>query len=231
MEKSLELFAKLISGECVSTNENRELYEEFNNNTQVYETLTLMLKKLNMTIYQYKDSLFVTAGENNRIFGYSNEEMRKMMNLKSNRELYMVHFIIYNIITQFYKDTANFTFMEYIKIDDLITGVDSSLANIINNIKTVTEDEVEEYSFQTLALFWDDLALNYGNDMLGNIRASKGTKVGFVKTVLNMLKDHELFIEVEERYYATDRFKALIENYFEEFRGRLFEIMKEGELH
>ena len=57
------------------------------------------------------------------------------------------------------------------------------------------------------------------------MRAARNSKVGFVKMVFNFLTSQELFIEAQERYYPTDRFKALVENYFDDFKGRLAEIM------
>lgn len=228
MDKALELFSKLITGENISSKENLRLYEEYNSNMEVYNMLNNMMDKLNLTLYQYKDALYVTAGEKNKIFGYTNEELKKILGVKYNRELYMCYFIIYNIITQFYKDSSSFTFQEYIKIEDVLKSVESSLANIIGKLDTVVENEIEENSFKTIALLWDELPLNFSNDSVANVRANKGSKVGYIKTTLNFLMEQELFIEVEERYYATDRFKALIENYFEDFRGRLYEIMTEG---
>jgi len=228
MDKALELFSKLITGENISSKENAGLYEEYNSNMEVYNMLNNMMDKLNLTLYQYKDALYVTAGEKNRIFGYTNEELKKMLGVKYNRELYMCYFIIYNIITQFYRDSSSYTFQEYIKIEDVLKSVESSLANIIGKLDTVVENEIEENSFKTIALLWDELPLNFSNDSVANVRANKGSKIGYIKTTLNFLMEQELFIEVEERYYATDRFKALIENYFEDFRGRLYEIMTEG---
>ena len=34
-----------------------------------------------------------------------------------------------------------------------------------------------------------------------------------------------LFVENDDRYYPTDRFKALSENYFEDYRGRLYQLL------
>ena len=116
MEKALELFSKLITGENVSNKENGDLYEEYNSNMEMYNIFNSMLDKLNLTLYQYKNALYITAGEKNKVFGYSNEELRKMLGLRVNKELYMCYFIIYNIITLFYKDSASYTFEEYIKV-------------------------------------------------------------------------------------------------------------------
>ena len=44
--------------------------------------------------------------------------------------------------------------------------------------------------------------------------------------VLNFCVSQGLLMEAQSRYYPTDRFKALIENYFDEYKGRMAEIMQ-----
>ena len=61
------------------------------------------------------------------------------------------------------------------------------------------------------------------------VRAAKNSKAGYVKLVLNFLIEQKIMSQSEERYYLMNRGKALIENYFEENKGRLYQIMQEGE--
>ena len=73
-------------------------YQEYNTNAEVYDIVHMSLKKFNLNIYEYNNGLYVSAGDNNRVFGYTNEELRNRLGLRVNRELYLVYFIIYNII-------------------------------------------------------------------------------------------------------------------------------------
>ena len=54
------------------------------------------------------------------------------------------------------------------------------------------------------------------SDEQTGVRAARNSKVGFVKMVFNFLVTQELFVENRDRYYPTDRFRALIENYFDD---------------
>ena len=106
LDKALDIVSKLITGENVSERgDNAALYQEYNNNAEVYDIVHMSLKKLNLNIYEYNNGLYVSAGDNNRVFGYSNEELRNVLGLRVNKELYLAYFIIYNIITEFYSDT------------------------------------------------------------------------------------------------------------------------------
>ena len=55
-----------------------------------------------------------------RCFGYTNEELRNKLGLRVNRELYLVYFIIYNIITEFYTDSASTTYAEFVRVEDIV---------------------------------------------------------------------------------------------------------------
>ena len=43
--------------------------------------------------------------------------------------------------------------------------------------------------------------------------------------VVNFMVNQRLLLEAEERYYPTERFRALIENYYTEHQGRLYELL------
>lgn len=225
LEKALDIVSELIMGRTVEKKgDNAGLYEEYQSNSEVYDIVGAVLKKLNINIFEYNYGLYISPGENNRTFGYTNEELKKAIGVKLNRELYLCYFIIYNIITRFYNDSAGYTYVEYVKQEDIIGSVDSTLSGIISNLSVLVQDDVEAGSFKEIALVWEDMPVVTGEDT--SVRASRGSKAGFVKLVLNFLTSEGLMLESEGRYYPKDKFKALIENYFESYKGRLYEILR-----
>lgn len=74
------------------------LYEEYCNNSEVYDIITETCKALNLNLYEYNDTLFISAGMKNRVFGYSNEELKRLMGLRVNKELFMV-ILLYIILS------------------------------------------------------------------------------------------------------------------------------------
>ena len=226
LSKALEIMSKLIVGEEINrdSKDTSSLYEEYADNSEVYDITNAICRNMNLSIYEYEYSIFASAGENNRVFGYSKKKKKKEIGVKLNRELYLCYFIIYNVITWFYNDTGSTTFNEYVKADDLINSVDSSLAGTISNLSVLSLNEVEENSFKTIALVWEDLPIVTNEET--NARAARGSKVGFVKMTLNFLLKQDLMIESNGRYYPKKRMKALTGNYFEEYKGRLYEILR-----
>lgn len=219
LEKALELISDLIQGE-----ENPVLYEEYVSNSEVYRLTDLIARKLGLHIYEYQNHLYMTSGEHNRVFGFNNEELKKTMGVRLNRELYLCYYIIYTIMTQFYQDSSTFSYIEYVKIDDVIQAVDQGLATVISKIEVLVLNELEENSFRTLALMWEDLPVITTEESTIR-RAARNSKIGYVKMVVNFMVSQRLLVEAEQRYYPTARFKALMENYYTEQQGRLMELL------
>ena len=158
LEKALDIVSKLITGEeLTERGDNSSLYQEYNNNAEIYDIVHMSLKKLNLSIYEYNNGLYVSAGENNRVFGYTNEELRKELGIKVNKDLYMAYFVIYNIITEFYTASSNTTYVEFVKVEDIVKNVDYSVSAIIDKKLGMIIDDIEENSFKQIALSWDEL--------------------------------------------------------------------------
>lgn len=226
LEKALDIYAALITGKEVSrmNPDTRELYEEYYSNSAVYDIVTKMMKKLNLNVYEYNDSIHMTAGEGNRIFGYTNDDMKRQLGLRLNKELYTVYFIMYNILLLFYQDSASYQVKEYVKPEDVMEQVGTYLSAITSDLSVYSMDELEEESFKTIALLWDELPMVTSDDREKN-RASRASRTGYVKLTFNFLVEQRLFVAVEDRYYPTDRFKAIVENYFEEYKGKIYKVL------
>ncbi len=229
MEKAMTIYAKLLMGEEISRThkENGPLYEEYAQNAEVDEILRQILKQLNLSLYEYKEALYLSPGEGNRVFGYTNDELKRLMGLRSNKELYVVYYIMYQVLLAFYQDSSAYQYREYIRIGEIEHNVTETLAAITKDFSVYAMDELEESSFKAVALAWDELPAMTGEE--GENRASKASKMGMVKLTCNFLVAQDLFREVSERYYPTERFRALTELYFEENRGRLYELLEGGE--
>lgn len=229
LDKAMELFALLITGEEISSAQHVDLYEAYQNNSEVYDILMSVLKKSNLSLYEFGNSLYVTAGEGNRIFGFTNDELKRAIGLRLNRELYLAYFIIYNIILIFYKDSGSFSYAEYVRCEEVIAQTDGSLQKAMKALHDRALNAVEENSFQTLAALWEDMPLVPGNDDMASLKAARGSKTGFIKLVFNFLISQDLFFESQGRYYIKPRFRALAENYYEENRSRLYNIVTGGD--
>jgi hypothetical protein len=117
-----------------------------------------------------------------------------------------------------------------VRLEEVVKEVTGALSGITKDLSVYAMDDIEENSFRTVALLWEELPLVTGEDR-EQLRASRTSQMGFVKLICNFLMNQKLFLEVSERYYPTDRMKALTEQYFEEYRGRIYELLERGGEH
>ncbi|MBO4997516.1 MAG: hypothetical protein J6D02_05910 [Lachnospira sp.] len=228
LEKAVDIYARLMMGEEIRRDggANRTLYEDYTSNPEVYEIVNMITGRLNLQLYEYNNSLFLTAGDGNRVFGYSNEELKRLMGLRYNKELYLVYFIMYQVLLCFYTDTGSYQFVECVQLSEVLERVTKHLRKITAELSVLVQDEVEENSFKAIALLWDELPLSNVEET-DVVRAARNSRMGMTKLTLNFMIEQKLLLEAQEHYYPTDRLRALSENYFEEYRGRLYEILKE----
>lgn len=227
LDKALLIYSKLISGEEVSKrdSENGQLYEEYYSNAEVYDIVGSIFKKLNLCLYEYNDSLYVTAGEGNRVFGYTNDDVKRILGLRLNKELYLCYFIMYMMLIYFYRDSESYQFRDYIKPEKVIEETDRFLSGITGELALFAREDIEQESFKAIGLLWDSLPITTSGGEGEKAKASRASKSGYVKLTFNFMVSQGLFVENDDRYYPTDRFKALSENYFEDYRGRLYQLL------
>lgn len=226
LDKALDIYSALITGQEISRSnpDTRDMYEDFYSNSAVYDITTKLMKKLNLSIYEYNDGIYLSPGEGNRVFGYTNDDMKRQLGLRLNKELYMVYFIMYNALLMFYQDSASYQVKEYVKLSELMDQVSTYLMAITSDLSVYSMDELEEESFKSLALLWDELPVVTSDEKDKN-RASRASRTGYIKLTFNFLVEQKLFVAVEDRYYPTDRFKAIVENYFQEYKGKIYKVL------
>ena len=107
------------------------------------------------------------------MFGFTNEELRAAFGIRVNRQLFLCYFIIYNIITKFYTDSATYTYQDYVKIHEIVENVTLSFHRVFQQIQTVVFTEVEEYSFKEIALLWEQMP-DVSTEAGSGVRAEMG---------------------------------------------------------
>ena len=148
------------------------------------------------------------------------------MGLRKNRELYLVYFIMYQALLFFYTDSATYQVRDYLRLEELLDAVSHAADRIVKENEVFNQTSREQEGFRSVALLWHELPLMVNEDKDRN-KASRGSRLGFVKLTMNFLQGEKLFLTAEDRFYPTDRFRALAEGYFEDDKGRIRQLLSE----
>ena len=221
---SLEIIYTLLAKEEISRTNNQELYNQYRNNIEI-ETLAIKIaKKMGFEIYDMDKSLTLCVMPNNKIFGYTNEDLKnKLKQLNKNEDIYLMYFIIVTLITCFYKESGYNSPRDYISLEELINNVNVKFENLV---KEDIEQKSKEYqcNFTDIKRVWERLP----DARIEVNGVAKNDKISFVKLVLRFLQEENLIRFEEQRQIITitTRFKAIVYFYFEYSKDNKNELME-----
>ena len=214
---ALEIINTLLQNKEIKKSENTELYQQYVGNDEVESLCDMIAEKMGFNIYRLE----------NKVFGYSNEDLKKKIKiLNKNEDIYLMYFIILTIITCFYRESGLNSPRSYLGLDELIETINIKFQSLVKeDIEKISEEN--EYNFRDVKKVWERLP-----DAREDINSGKNDKISFVKLVLNFMQEENLIFFDEERRIIsiTTRFKSIVYFYFEyskENKNRLLEYVYE----
>lgn len=225
LDVALEIINVLIQEKEISKDKNYELYQKYVMSAEVGNIADKVAKKMGFEIYRMDNTLNLCVMLDNKVFGYTNEELkRKIKILNKNEDIYLMYFIILTIITCFYKESGLSSPRSYLALSELLETIEIKFQSLI---KQDIEKESKEkgYNFIDIKNVWERL-----QDAREDINAGgKKDKISFVKLVINFLEEEKLINFDTERQIIslTTRFKAIIYYYFnsKENKNQLLEYV------
>lgn len=214
------MVAELLKKGKISAEENRTLYEMYLTSTNIQWLVGAILESYDIELIEHNKALYITPGVDNKIFGYKNEEIKQLLGVANNNEMYVCYFIIYCIIITFYKETTYFTYKDYITNVEVVERVDGTLRGIVSNEQEGNNQlGDDERSLMALREFWlnlDELPPNATEEQIHTTKKTE-TKYFYVNKTLNFLTSEDILIKntLERTYMPTDKLRGLIADYFD----------------
>lgn len=215
LDSAFEIYNALLEGQDIGKTKNRDLYERYRYNPDVEEMVQYIAGRMGMDIYHYNDKLFLTPGTANRLFGYTNDELKRRISyINRNDELYLGYFIIMTLITMFYKESGIDTAVNYVGFSALVEEVSNRFHALIRMEDLEAVSHEYQFNFSDICKVWLRLA-DAREDMQ---QRGKNDKVSFVRNICYFLQEEGLVVIDNDRnlIFPTDRFKAIVYYYYED---------------
>lgn len=223
---ALEIINILLQNKEISNKENTDLYQKYTYNTEIENLTNRIAEKMGFNIYRMEGTLTLCVMLNNKVFGYTNEELKnKVKRISKNEEIYLMYFIILTLITCFYRESGMNSPRSYLGLDELLETINIKLESLVKDeIEKISKEK--EYNFRDIKSVWERLP-DGREEML---QGGKNDKISFVKLVLQFMQEEKLILFNEERQIITitTRFKSIIYFYFEnskENKNQLLEFV------
>lgn len=228
---ALTIFKKCLQNERINSNLNEDIYEAYRYDTNISNDVEEMLEIFNMEIFESQnDGLFITPGVNNNLFGFSNEDLRKALSIKNNTELSVCFFMMYCILTRFYKESSFIPSAEFITQIQLIDDAESKVRIIKNMLSqrdkedSSIEKDTEETSFLRLVKFWDEISYSNIKSKAKDVNKDEKSdaKIAYANRVLKFFCANDLLMynEIQNFYVARPKLATIVGYYYDEFRNR-----------
>ena len=224
LDNAFEIYSALLEGQDMGKAKNREMYERYLYNPDIEEMVQYMAGRMGLKLYHYNEKLFMSSGVGNRIFGYTNDELkRRIAYINRNDELYLGYFIIMTLITMFYKESGIDTPINYVGFSALVEEIANRFEALVKVEDIESTSREYQFNFSDICKVW--LRLVDAREDIA--QRGKNDKVSFVRNICYFLQEEELVVLDNDRnlIFPTDRFKAIIYFYYED-RDNKNDILK-----
>ncbi|WP_347940329.1 DUF6063 family protein [Peribacillus simplex] len=217
----------MIKGE-LQKKKDVELYRLYSD-PEIREVLHRVFLPIDQAIIVKADeTLYLVPEVQNDAFSYNNEELRHLVKLKDNKELYFAQFIWMNVISEFYGEQFLLTgeTRSFIKVDEILNKV----KELMGNFDKLPEEDLNELSVQYelnipgMLDVWHNLS--EVTDKVKDLSKSHKKDYGFFLKVLGFLeKENLIVVKEEEEIVMTEKMKSIVGHYYHQ-ETRINEIKK-----
>lgn len=237
VERAIQLFILLLEkGE--TDEKDRDLVFAYKEDPTAQEIVSQMIEKqAGIKILHVGDKLYVTPTIDNKVFGYSNEELRVKMGLRNDNvavglKLYLAHFIILATLSMFYNsDDLNTKVRQYVPIEELEKYVTEKLQMLGTGDYGKYLSAEHDFNFHSVAEYW--LSMPAFDETLTNQRMGHKSRVSYLLKVWAFLEEEGLAkVAVDSELHPTDKLDHMVRKYYahQKRKDELLSLIQQKEI-
>lgn len=220
----------LLKGEVRKARKS-ELYKLYYD-TNVRDIIhNIFLPQAGANVVANEGVLYLIPNVDNIELSYSNKELREIMKLKNNKELYLARFMQIIAFSEFYGPQFHLTGepRSFIEVRELLASVRNFIKVFDSEDEEILKELADEYEFNIIDLIeaWHSLA-EVTEDVKDERRATK-RNTGFLLKVLRFWEEEGLItVENNEEIYLTNKMKTIAHYYNQNERIAKIQELLEG---
>jgi hypothetical protein len=192
----------------------------------------LIEEKAKVKIFEADDVIYMVPHIDNRLYNYTNAELRDRIKLKSNKELYLTYLVMLILLAKFYNsDNQSLSTRSYVTIEEMERTVEEKMNDFDHLLK---ESENPEEKAEELGLdlegtleFWRSLPVF--NEQAKKIEMTDKNRIGFLLKVFRFMEDEGLVLIRERELSLTKKMEEIVTHYY--FNGQRKEKIMDLLIH
>lgn len=189
---AFQIFLQLLPTGRIENNQEFLYHYEQNPNVRLILE-EIIEKEADVKIFSMGGHLYLTPGVNNRYFGYSNEQLRTLIKLENNSELYLAYFAMLCLLAQFYNsDDQALTSRQFLPLEEL----EAIMTGHVTEIRAAQAEQIEaleeeiQVNLSSVAALWSEMPAF--NETLRHQRRGRNNRISFLLRVLTFLENEGL---------------------------------------
>jgi hypothetical protein len=210
---ALDMLYQMLSTGSIERFAYPKHFMRYEQESEIREALDFCAEKFGLYVCGRGDSIFLSAGVGNRVFGYTNEDIKNELGRGfKNPEMYTVFFIMNVIVSEFYKESFHDTHRINLPKNYLIGIVEAKIRALSDFEDLDKISEGYKFNFREIKDLWDSLPNVEFRDDSDNEIKQKGTssKIAIINETVMFMKKHRLVDEHNNAVYPTERFKSIV---------------------
>lgn len=233
MRWAFKIFMYLLKEGSIPESET-DYHYAYQSNEVRYIIEEIIEEESDSKIFSLGGTIYLTPGVNNWFLGHSNSQLKDMIKLRDNKELYLAYFIILCLLARFYNsEDQSMASRQFLLIDELEKVVTEQIEKI-NQLSEKglkrREDELD-LNLSGVADVWNDLPVF--DDELKNLRRGRNNRISFILRVMAFLEEEDLVQIMENKEIRPlAKFEHLIIKYYfhSERKDKLLQLFEEDNL-
>jgi hypothetical protein len=220
---AVKLFIRLLEKSRIRKADDSALFEAYED-VETASLISIFEEEAGIMLLRTGDTIYYTPRTDNRFLGFTNEELRKSMNLSNNTELYLCYIIILSIMVKFYNgENYNVKCRTLLRVEELEKFITTKIQALGMREDGEKEDEQLGFNFSAASKVW--LELPAYDEKITNYARSSGTRISYIYKTLNFLKEQGLIdIDRDNDIFTTEKLDIMATGFYPE-NGRKKELL------
>ena len=208
-----KIFFRLIEKGEINIHDDRKLFEIMDE-AEVSQVLQVLEEETGTIILKGSDRMYISPKTDNKVFGYTNEELRTLLKVGDNSELYTCYFIMLSILALFYRGEGyDIKCREFVEIEEIHEFIDQKIKGLgeMEDLRAI--EDATQINFGVVVSKWGSM-IAY-DERKENLQASKNNRMAFIKKTCSFLADQGLLIDENSRIVrTTEKMDRMVMGYY-----------------
>jgi hypothetical protein len=212
VEKGFKLLLELVQKGSIGL--DSDLLLDYRNDPELQDLFSNIFEpQAKVKLIDTINTLYLVPETDNRVFGYTNEQLRQKLKLGDNKELYLAYFLITCLLALFYgSESMEEVQRSYVKYEELERFATLKLRELGDGEESEELEKELEINLRSTKDLWLDMQEK--DESITRLRSTTKNRASFIAKVCSFLSDEGLIHEQGTEIYVSEKTEQIIRKFY-----------------